>query len=64
MSVTASPPSDRRSGGDLYYPWLALAGVCTWLMWASPGNETIPYHVAWAAFALLYGIGNWRLRAR
>ncbi|WP_456826535.1 sensor histidine kinase [Cellulomonas sp. P5_E12] len=61
MSVTASPPSDRRSGGDFYYPWLALAGVCTWLMWASPGNETIPYHVAWAAFALLYGIGNWRL---
>ncbi|MEZ0448693.1 sensor histidine kinase [Cellulomonas sp. ICMP 17802] len=37
-----------------------LAGLCTGLMWASPGNETIPYHVAWAAFALLYGLGNWR----
>ena len=61
MSGTASPPTDRRLGGDLYYPWLAAAGVCTWLMWASPGNETIPYHVAWALFALLYGLGNWRL---
>jgi signal transduction histidine kinase len=31
-------------------------------MWVSPGNETIPYHVAWALFALMYGLGNWRLR--
>jgi len=30
-------------------------------MWASPGNETIPYHAAWAAFALAYGVGNWKL---
>ncbi|GIG21339.1 hypothetical protein Cch01nite_20630 [Cellulomonas chitinilytica] len=59
MSGTASPPTERR---DLYYPWLVVAGVATWLMWVSPGNETIPYHVAWAAFALLYGLGNWRLR--
>ncbi|WP_426594687.1 sensor histidine kinase [Cellulomonas sp. McL0617] len=61
MSDTASPPSDRTARGDLYYPWVALAVVCTWLMWASPGNETIPYHVGWIGLALLYGLGNWRL---
>lgn len=32
------------------------------MMWAWPGDETIPYHVAWAAFALLYGLGDWPLR--
>ncbi|WP_407345460.1 sensor histidine kinase [Pengzhenrongella phosphoraccumulans] len=47
---------------DLYYPWLAIAAVCTALMWVWPGEETIPYHVAWASFALLYGLGDWRLR--
>lgn len=62
MWATASPLSDEPVRRDLYYPWLALAVVCTWLMWMSPGNETIPYHVAWAGFALLYGLGNWRLR--
>jgi signal transduction histidine kinase len=47
---------------DLYYPWLAIGAVCTGLMWIWPGEETIPYHVAWASFALMYGLGNWRLR--
>ena len=40
-------------------PWLALMVVCTWLMWQLPGDETIPYHIAWAGFAFLYGLGNW-----
>lgn len=31
-------------------------------MWGWPGDETIPYHLTWAAFALLYGLGNWSLR--
>ncbi|HEY3439087.1 MAG TPA: HAMP domain-containing sensor histidine kinase [Actinotalea sp.] len=39
-----------------------IASLCTALMWALPGDETIPYHIAWAAFALLYGLGNWPLR--
>ena len=41
--------------------WLVVAAACTWLMWLLPGDETIPYHVAWASFALLYAIGDWRL---
>jgi two-component system, OmpR family, sensor kinase len=48
--------------GDLYRPWLVSAAACTALMWVWPGDETIPYHVAWAAFALLYGFGDWPLR--
>jgi len=31
-------------------------------MWLWPGDETIPYHIAWAAYALMYGLGNWTLR--
>ena len=61
MSVTASTVNDPPRRSDLFYPWLAIAGLCTWLMWMGPGDETIPYHIAWAAFALLYGIGNWRI---
>lgn len=68
MSGTAStatdggPPVQDRARWDLYLVWLASAALCTAAMWASPGNETIPYHLAWAAFALLYALGNWRLR--
>ena len=62
MSATASTVSERRVGSDLYLPWLVVAAGCTGLMWAWPGDETIPYHVAWAAFALLYGLGDWPLR--
>ena len=47
---------------DLYYPWLAIGAVCTALMWVLPGAETIPYHIAWASFALMYGLGNWAFR--
>jgi len=36
--------------------------ACTWLMGLEPGDETIPYHIGWAAFALMYGLGNWSLR--
>lgn len=61
MSVTASTVNDPPRRSDLFYPWLAIAGLCTWLMWIGTGDETIPYHIAWAAFALLYGIGNWRI---
>ena len=62
MSATASTVSERRVGSDLYLPWLVVAAGCTGLMWSWPGDETIPYHVAWAAFALLYGLGDWPLR--
>jgi two-component system OmpR family sensor kinase len=63
MSATASTATDRYAPrGDLFYAWLSIATMCSAFMWVWPGDETIPYHVAWAAFALLYGLGNWRLR--
>ncbi|PVU82642.1 hypothetical protein DDP54_06075 [Cellulomonas sp. WB94] len=63
MSATASTATDGDAPwGDLFYLWLGIAAVCSALMWIWPGDETIPYHVAWAAFALQYGLGNWPLR--
>jgi two-component system OmpR family sensor kinase len=49
----------RRS---LYGPWLALATTCTAIMWFSPGEETVPYHIAWVGFALAYGLAPWSTR--
>jgi signal transduction histidine kinase len=42
-----------------FLQWLVVAALCTFMMWARPGEETAPYHVAWAAFALLYGLAPW-----
>jgi signal transduction histidine kinase len=39
--------------------WLLFGGVNTWLMFVLPGEETIPYHLTWASFALLYGLIVW-----
>jgi signal transduction histidine kinase len=39
--------------------WLTFAAVDAVLMFAFPGKETIPYHLIWASFALLYGLARW-----
>ncbi len=49
------PGRDNR----LFVPWMVFAGICSALMWTFPGQETVPYHVAWVAFALAYGIEAW-----
>jgi two-component system, OmpR family, sensor kinase len=49
----------REWSSRLFVPWLALATVCSALMWLSPGEETIPYHVAWIGVALAYGFDPW-----
>ena len=51
------PPSGR-----FFVPWLLLAAVCIAVMWRMPGDETIPYHVAWVGFALAYGSTTWSTR--
>ncbi|MDJ0378316.1 HAMP domain-containing sensor histidine kinase [Cryobacterium sp. PH31-L1] len=43
--------------------WAVFAGVNCYLTFALPGNETIPYHLVWASFALLYGLCPWPRRA-
>ena len=59
MSATASTAPEPAASVPLFTPWVLLATVCSVLMWLSPGNETIPYHVAWAGFALAYGFDTW-----
>lgn len=43
----------------LFLPWVALASVCCVLMWLFPGDETIPYHLAWIGIAAAYGLETW-----
>ncbi|MCY7289284.1 MAG: HAMP domain-containing histidine kinase [Cryobacterium sp.] len=43
--------------------WAVFAGVNCYLTFTLPGNETIPYHLVWASFALLYGLCPWPRRA-
>ncbi len=43
----------------LFVPWVVLATICSALMWLSPGDETIPYHIAWIGAALAYGFDPW-----
>ena len=54
-------PVGRRSRHP-YVPWLVVWATCTWTMWAWPDVEVIPYHLAWAAFALMYGFEPWPMR--
>ncbi|GAB3058750.1 hypothetical protein GCM10027053_20900 [Intrasporangium mesophilum] len=42
---------------------LAVAAVCSLAMWLLPGSETVPYHIAWATFALCFGLETWSRRA-
>ena len=39
--------------------WTAWALGCLAFMVALPGQETIPYHLGWAGFALAFGLGTW-----
>ncbi|CAN7595913.1 HAMP domain-containing sensor histidine kinase [Terrabacter sp. LjRoot27] len=43
--------------------WSLIAAVCSVAMIALPGSETVPYHIAWAAFALCFGIEQWSPRS-
>ena len=39
--------------------WTLWALGCTFAMVIWPGQETIPYHLGWAGFALAFGLGTW-----
>ncbi len=65
--TTLSSASTRASvslslSRGTYLAWLALAVICVALMWRLPGDETIPYHIAWAGFALAFGARVWSVR--
>src|SRR5215469_5690160 len=58
MSDTASSPVDRW----LFPGWLIFAAANTALMFALPGQETIPFHFVYISMALVYGFQPWPLR--
>lgn len=39
--------------------WLVFAAGNVILMFLLPGEETIPYHLVWVSFSLLYGLAAW-----
>ena len=51
--------NDETHSSRLFVPWVAFAGVCTVTMWLAPGDETVPYHLAWVALAVAYGAEAW-----
>ncbi|UIK89863.1 sensor histidine kinase [Arthrobacter polaris] len=52
-----------RSKAVLAAVWAVFAGVNCYLTFVLPGKETIPFHLVWASFALLYGLCPWPRRA-
>jgi len=59
MLATTGEPSGRR---HLLTAWTVWAAGCVILMVMLPGEETIPYHLGWAGFALAFALGNWSRR--
>ena len=45
----------------MFLAWCGWSALAVTAMWLSPGEETIPYHLAWAGFALVYGLSPWSL---
>jgi two-component system OmpR family sensor kinase len=69
MTIGAAPttPASRAGGHErwrrhLLSAWTVWAAVCVTLMVLLPGEETIPYHLGWAGFALAFGLGSWSRR--
>lgn len=52
-----------RSKAVFAAAWVLFAGVNCYLTFVLPGKETIPFHLVWASFALLYGLCPWPRRA-
>lgn len=50
-----SPTGKAALGGA----WVVFAALNAMLMYLVPGEETIPYHLIWASFALIYGLTAW-----
>jgi two-component system OmpR family sensor kinase len=59
MWVIGSPLSSQR----FIAVWAALAIICAFLMYAVPGQETVPFHLIWIGLALVYGFSRWRASA-
>lgn len=58
MLVIASP----RAKGIAAVLWLLFAVPNCILTYQVPGEETIPYHLVWVSFVLVYGLADWPMR--
>src|SRR5215467_4890208 len=58
MSDTALSPVNRW----LFPGWVIFAAANTVMMFALPGEETIPFHFVYISMALVYGLQPWPLR--
>jgi signal transduction histidine kinase len=56
MWVTGSTQINRLLLGG----WIVFAAANVWLMWVLPGQETIPFHLVWISFSIVYGFTRWR----
>ena len=61
MSVTASSRPERGAAhpGALFLVWALFSAAMSAVMWRTPGEETIPFHLIYIAFCLLYGLAVW-----
>ena len=57
MSDTGSSRTDRV----FLAGWAVTAVVNSYLMYALPGKETVPFHLVWIGFSVVYGLTTWRL---
>ncbi len=54
--------SDFRIRYPLFAAWVVLAIGEAAAMWLAPGQETIPYHLAWIGLAIAYDLEVWSMR--
>ena len=59
LALAACTDAVSLSRRHLLVVWTVWAVVCTIAMYSLPGQETVPYHLGWAGFALAFGLGTW-----
>lgn len=61
MSATASSRPERGGAHPrtLFVVWAIFSTAMSAVMWRTPGEETIPFHLIYIAFCLLYGLAVW-----
>lgn len=58
MLATAFSQAKRQR---LLAGWVLFVALNVSLMYALPGEDTIPFHFVWISYALVYGLRPWRL---
>lgn len=59
---TAPIPAEPAGRRYVMAAWTVWAMGCVVFMVLLPGEETIPFHLGWAGFALAFGLGTWSRR--